>query len=116
MTSRTSEVAVCCSQQFREVARACLHLLEQTDIADGDHGLIGEGLQQGNLFIAERVNFRSAKDDHPDALALSHQGHTQNGVVALTDALLSRDSREFVAFDRLHIAHMYRFLVQDCAP
>ena len=65
MTSRTSEVAVCCSSNSVRSRVRRLHLLEQLDIADGDHGLIGEGLQQGNLFIAERVNFRSAKRRSP---------------------------------------------------
>ena len=34
------------SQCFGEVARLRLHLLEQPHILDGDHRLVGEGLQQ----------------------------------------------------------------------
>ena len=33
-------------QRFGKVARSCLHLLEQPHIADRDHGLVGESLQQ----------------------------------------------------------------------
>ena len=37
-----------------EIAGLGLHLVEQPDIADRDHGLIGEGLQQADLLVAER--------------------------------------------------------------
>ena len=48
-------------QRLREVARLRLHLVEQADIADGDHGLVGEGLQQSDLLVGERVYFEAAK-------------------------------------------------------
>ena len=41
-------------QRLREVAGLRLHLLEQPDIPDGDHGLVGEGLEQCDLLVAER--------------------------------------------------------------
>ena len=31
-------------EQFREIARPSLHLIEQPDVLNGDHGLVGEGL------------------------------------------------------------------------
>ena len=45
-------------QRLREVARPRLHFVEQPHIADGDHGLIGEGLQQCDLLVAERIALR----------------------------------------------------------
>ena len=37
-----------------EVAVARLELLEQADVLDGDDGLVGEGLEQGDLAVRER--------------------------------------------------------------
>ena len=45
-------------QRLREIARLGLHFLEQPDIPDRDHGLVGEGLQQGDLLVAERIALR----------------------------------------------------------
>ena len=49
MTLSTSLVAVCCSSDFGQLARARLHLLEQPRVLDGDDGLVGEGLEQLDL-------------------------------------------------------------------
>ena len=38
-------------ERFREFAGAGLHLLEQTRILDGDHGLVGKSLQQLDLAL-----------------------------------------------------------------
>jgi hypothetical protein len=62
-------------QRFREVARLRLHLIKQTDVADCDHGLIGESLQQGNLFVAERLHFGAAERDCSNALTLAQKGY-----------------------------------------
>ncbi len=70
-------------QRFLQVRRLRLHLLEQTDIADGDHGLVGEGLQQGDLLIAERLHFSAAEHDRANALALAQQRHAQNAAMTL---------------------------------
>ena len=42
MTWSTSDVAVCCSNDFGELARALLLGLEQSRVLDGDHRLVGE--------------------------------------------------------------------------
>ena len=47
-------------QRLREIARLRLHLVEQPDILDGDHGLVGEGLQQVDLLVGERLHGRGA--------------------------------------------------------
>ena len=54
MTFRTSEVAVCCSQRLGKLARARLHLVEQSHVLDCDHRLVGEGLDQLDLLGSER--------------------------------------------------------------
>src|SRR5205085_5121707 len=40
----------------REVTVARLKLSEQPPVLDGDHGLIGEGLEQGDLALAEGLH------------------------------------------------------------
>ena len=45
MTWSTSDGRRLLLQRFGEIARPGLHLLEQSHIADGDHGLVGEDLQ-----------------------------------------------------------------------
>ena len=44
-------------ERLRQLARARLHLLEQPRVLDGDHGLVGEGLQQLDLLVGERLHF-----------------------------------------------------------
>ena len=49
MTRRISLVAVCVSSAVGQVAVARLQLLEQPHVLDGDHGLVGEGLEERDL-------------------------------------------------------------------
>ena len=49
MTFSTSAVAVCCCSDFAELGGARLHLVEQPHILDGDHRLVGEGLDELDL-------------------------------------------------------------------
>ena len=108
----------CCGlllQRLCQVARLRLHLLEQTDIPDGDHRLIREGLQQGNLFVAERMDLAAAEHDRSDALVLAQQRHAQDRAMALMRARLRCDVRKFVTFGGQHVVHMHRFLVDERA-
>ena len=56
MTLSTSEVAVCCSSDFAQLA-------EQPRVLDGDHGLRGEVLHQLDLLVGERPNLLPVNDD-----------------------------------------------------
>ena len=40
-------------QRLREIMRLGLHLVEQADVPDGDHGLVGKGLQSWTSCSAE---------------------------------------------------------------
>src|SRR6516225_8154223 len=51
------------------------------DIADGNHRLVGEGLQQCDLLVAEGLNLGTAQRDHADALALAQERHAQDGAM-----------------------------------
>ena len=50
-------------------ARSGLHLLKQPHILDGDHGLVGEGLDQLNLLLGKGLDFASLQaedtEKHP---------------------------------------------------
>ena len=67
MTLSTSAVAVCCASDSLQVLGARLHLLEQPHVADGDHRLVGESLEQLHLavgikprhFAPHEISFRS---------------------------------------------------------
>ena len=59
-----------------------LYLFEHSDIADGDHGLIGKGLEQSDLLVTEGVHLGTAEHDGSDALAFTQQGYAQNGAGA----------------------------------
>jgi hypothetical protein len=79
-----------------------LHLLEQADIADGNHRLVGKGLQKGDLLVAERSHFSSTEQDGSDALVLPQQRHAQDR----SDTDAARHSLGFgqiVAFGGQHI-------------
>ena len=43
------------SQRLREVARLRLHFVEQPYVLDCDHGLVGKGLEQGDVLVAENL-------------------------------------------------------------
>ena len=61
MTRSTSAVAVCCSSasvtwRCSLSSVALLQLLEQPGVLDGDHRLVRERLQQGDLLVGERAD------------------------------------------------------------
>src|SRR5262249_47692307 len=105
-------------ESLGKITRSCLHLLEQADIADGDHGLVGKGLQQGDLLVAEPVHLFAAKRDRAEALTLAQQRYAQNRAVAL---LLGDFPclEKFITLWREEIGDLYRLLVDDrpaCRP
>ena len=51
MTWRTSEVAVCCSSDFGEFARAPLLGFKQPCVLDCDYRLVSEGFEKLDLFV-----------------------------------------------------------------
>ena len=49
-----------CRLMLQRLAQFCIALLdffEQPHVLDGDHGLIGEGFKEFNLFVSERSDF-----------------------------------------------------------
>ena len=48
-------------QRLAQLARARLHLVEQSHVLDRDNRLVGEGLEKSNLLIRKRLNFGTSK-------------------------------------------------------
>jgi putative spermidine/putrescine transport system substrate-binding protein len=46
--------------------------LKQSRVLDGDHGLVGEGLEQINLSIGERANLGAPNEDRSDCLSITN--------------------------------------------
>ena len=54
-----------------------LRLVEQADVLDRDHGLVGEGLEESHLRIRERTDLATVNDQHADERAVSEEGHLE---------------------------------------
>src|SRR5262249_41241876 len=52
-------------------------------------GLVGEGLDQGDLAVGEGTHLGAADDDDPKHLAVPHQGHAEFAA----DAMLKRRTK-----------------------
>src|SRR5262245_30749914 len=66
----------CCRlmlQSLTEFCVALLDFLEQPHILDGDHGLVGEGFEKGDLFFSKRSNFLATDRDDSYRNTLSQQ-------------------------------------------
>src|SRR5262249_33961224 len=61
-----------------QVTIACLQLLEQPDILDGDDRLVGECLKERNLRIGEEPRLRMRYCDRADRFALAQHRGGQN--------------------------------------
>jgi hypothetical protein len=90
-------------QRVGEIARACLHLVEQPHVLDRDHRLIGEGLQEFDLSLVERT--RLGASDHQSALdpVVAQQRHADDGTIARERV---HGNREFAVGER--VANVFR--------
>src|SRR5205085_2523594 len=73
-------------ERFAEVLVACLKLVEQAHVLDGNHGLVGERFYQCDLLSREPARFRPRHDDRADRLAVrqSRTGPTSVGELLTT--------------------------------
>src|SRR5262245_3282986 len=74
----------------RQILRPGLELLEQPHILYGDHGLVGEGLEQCDLVVGEWPGLRAAHGDESDGLTLAHHGYDEVAAKADCTAQLSK--------------------------
>ena len=101
-------------QRFRKLAGALLHFGEQADVADGDHGLVGERFQKADLLVAEWMHLHATKQDRADAFSLPQERHADNGAMAQLRGELPAKGK-LVLF-RQHIMYMHCFFVDEGAP
>ena len=67
---------------FGQVSISVLQLLEQPNVLEGDGGLVGEGLQQGDLALGERADLHPADQDRPERGPLAQERHAEGCSVA----------------------------------
>ena len=75
ITFRMSAVAVCRSS-------ASLRLVEQPRVLDGDHGLVGEGLQQTDCLVVKGSCFAARDADRADCNTVAQHRHHQHAAPA----------------------------------
>ena len=63
---------------FGQLAIPALELLEQPDVLDGDHGLVGEGLHQLDLLVGERPDLRPSDHENTDDRGFPQHGDGQD--------------------------------------
>ena len=99
-------------QRFGELGGARLHFFEQTNVFDGDHRLIGEGLDKLDLFVAERAHFIAANHKHADCLVLPQQRDGEKGAGAKPTGNCPACGKLAVGS---HVMHVDRFPIQHDA-
>src|SRR5262249_40267593 len=67
-----------------------LKFVEQPHILYGDHGFVGEGLEQCDLVVGEWPGLRAAHGDDSDGLTLAHHGYDEVAAKADCTAQLSK--------------------------
>jgi hypothetical protein len=65
------------SQRLLQLAGLCLDLIEQPHILDRDHGLVGKGRNQFDLFVGERFDRLAAKKENADRLFSAQKGNAE---------------------------------------
>ena len=98
-------------QGLGEVAIAGFQFLEQAYVLDGDHGLVGEGLQQANLPLGEFARHGAYHHDGADHLPFTHHGNAHS---AAESAPLRR-AFLLVCGVGEHILDLHRLALQDHA-
>ena len=83
---------------------ADLQLLEQPDVLDRDHRLVGEGLEEHDLAVGEALIGGAAKLDGAERHALAQQGHAEDGAEA--HALRVRAALGELGRLILHVRHV----------
>src|SRR5262249_28391905 len=71
------------AQRPNQIVVTRLQFLEQANVLDRDAGLVGEGLEQGNLFVCEGIYLHPAKQERADRHSLPQQRNAQDRSVAL---------------------------------
>src|SRR5260370_19516681 len=76
------------SESFLELARFGLYLFEQSNAADCDHRLVGEGFQKSDLVVRKWARLSSCDENRANDLAFEMHGHAE----ATTESSLCREN------------------------
>src|SRR5260370_40017857 len=66
-------------QRSEKLARAILYFVEQADVLDGDHGLVGKRGSELDLLGIEWIDHRARQGQHADEGPLTKQRNTEQG-------------------------------------
>jgi len=102
------------NQRFGELAGLGLHLVEQADILDGDHGLVGKSLKQGNLPRGEGYRFQATEYDRTNGLSLPQKRYAEATAVSLF-VRLPLPLGKLGGLGSLKVGYLHRYLVDDRA-
>ena len=69
-------------ERFFEIAGLGLDGFEQTDVLDGDRGLVGESARKLDGAFAEEARVRLSENEYALDLALAHERHAEQGADA----------------------------------
>src|SRR5215475_8146852 len=61
------------TDRLHQLARPCFEFLEQPNVLDGNHGLVREYFEKGDLLIRERPHLRTANHNSSNRNILSEQ-------------------------------------------
>ena len=64
-------------ESFFEIAGFGLHLVEQADVLDRDHGLVGECRDQLDLLVGKRPYSLPSQSDNADGFSFALERHTE---------------------------------------
>ncbi len=65
-------------QRLAKLLGACLHLVEQPHVLDGDHRLVGEGLDQFDLLVGKWSDDSAEQVEHTNRSSFAQQRHSED--------------------------------------
>src|SRR5262249_33497986 len=69
-------------QRFAELLPSRLNLVEQANVLDGDHGLVGEGFDQLNLLVGKRPDLGAYQRNDADRDSFSQKWHAEHSSIS----------------------------------
>src|SRR5215475_13739638 len=98
------------TNRLRQLAGTRLQFLEQPDVLNGDHCLVGKSLEKGYLLIGEGSDFGAANMNRPDRITFAKQWGRQDranltGLPAFGKFRLGISSRYVMDVNRLSVDH-----------
>jgi hypothetical protein len=99
-------------QRLGELAGARLDLVEQPHVLDRDHRLVGEGGDQVDLLLRERLDPGAGQEQHADRGSLAQQRNAERGAIVAE----RQDTGHVVFGVGLDVVHMNDASLEQGAP